>query len=65
MTVLAIALHNIGIEFTPVWAETADIIISEIMADPLPSVSLPEKEYLEITNRTDFSFNLKELDTFC
>jgi len=50
---------NIGIDFIPVWAEPADIIISEIMADPLPSVALPEKEYLEITNRTDFTFNLK------
>ena len=51
--------NNIGIDFIPVWAEPADIIISEIMADPLPSVTLPEKEYLEITNRADFTFNLK------
>ena len=35
------------------------LIISEIMADPLPEVSLPGKEYLEITNRTEYSFNLK------
>jgi hypothetical protein len=50
---------NVGVAFTPVWPETGDIIISEIMADPVPSVTLPEKEYLEITNRTKFSFNLK------
>ncbi len=46
-------------EFTPVWAETGDIVVSEIMADPLPVVSLPDREYLEITNRTVFPFNLK------
>lgn len=50
---------NIQIPFTPIWAETGDIIISEIMADPIPEVSLPVKEYIELTNRTDYSFNLK------
>ncbi|MCX6322023.1 MAG: lamin tail domain-containing protein [Bacteroidia bacterium] len=49
---------NIQVPFTPVWAEAGDVIISEIMADPLPEVSLPGKEYLEITNRTEYSFNL-------
>lgn len=48
------------IGFTPVWAERGDIIISEIMADPIPSVSLPGREYFEITNRTDFSYNLEK-----
>jgi hypothetical protein len=47
------------VEFTPFWAETGDVIISEIMADPLPAVSLPAKEYLEITNRSGYSFDLK------
>ena len=50
---------NIQVPFTPVWAEKGDVIISEIMADPEPSVSLPGKEYLEITNRTQNSFNMK------
>jgi hypothetical protein len=51
---------DISVKFTPSWAEPGDVIISEIMADPLPSVSLPGKEYIEIFNRTGFSFNLKK-----
>jgi hypothetical protein len=50
---------NINVKFTPVWADPGDIIITEIMADPQPAVSLPAKEYMEIMNRTQFSFNLK------
>lgn len=48
------------ISFLPVWAEEADIIISEIMADPSPAVSLPENEYLELYNRTRYGFNLEK-----
>jgi hypothetical protein len=51
--------HNIKFSFTPSWAEIGDIVISEIMADPIPQVSLPEKEYIEITNRTANPVNLK------
>jgi hypothetical protein len=51
--------QNIRLEFIPVWAATGDVIISEILADPLPQVSLPAREYIEITNRTEYSFNLK------
>ncbi len=47
-------------EFTPVWPEKADVIISEIMADPFPAVSLPESEFIEITNRTGFTFDLRK-----
>ena len=36
-----------------------DVLISEIMANPVPSQGLPECEYLELYNRTLFSINLK------
>jgi len=51
--------QNIIMAFTPVWAVPGDVLISEIMADPVPAVSLPVKEYLELTNRTEYAFNLK------
>jgi Lamin Tail Domain/FlgD Ig-like domain len=51
--------QNVRIGFTSVWAKTGDVVISEIMADPLPEVSLPGKEYIEITNTAGYSFNLK------
>ncbi len=36
-----------------------DVVITEIMSDPSPSVGLPEVEYLEIYNRTDKPLSLK------
>ncbi len=51
---------NIQVPFESGWAAPGDVIISEIMADPVPEVSLPGKEYIELTNRTGFPFNMKD-----
>jgi hypothetical protein len=48
---------------TPAVNNTADsypVIITEIMADPAPSVGLPGVEYIEIFNRTLTRMNLKD-----
>jgi hypothetical protein len=44
--------------FNAVPAVPNDIIITEIFADPAPSVGLPEVEFLEIFNRSANPFNL-------
>jgi hypothetical protein len=46
--------------FVPVGALHKDVIISEIMADPTPTVQLPEGEYIEIFNRTSNPFDLNK-----
>lgn len=49
---------NLKVAFNIVWAETGDIVITEIMADPATPVALPTSEFIEITNRTGYEFNL-------
>ncbi len=47
-----------SIEFTYYKAEKNDIVITEIMADPAPPVYLPDREYIELFNRSEFTLAL-------
>ncbi|MCU4166118.1 lamin tail domain-containing protein [Carboxylicivirga caseinilyticus] len=37
-----------------------DIVINEVMVDPSPTVALPENEYIELYNRSEFDLSLKD-----
>jgi hypothetical protein len=59
VTAFGQSIENSGSDNLSDRADPGDVIITEILADPLPSVSLPAKEYLEVFNRSEKAFNLK------
>ncbi len=52
----AMALTNV--DFTYYEVKPFDIVINEIMADPDPEINLPNYEYIEIKNTTEFDIDL-------
>lgn len=41
-------------------AAASDVVINEIMADPSPTIGLPEWEYIELFNTTELRIDLKD-----
>jgi len=42
----------------PYQVKTGDIIINEVLGDPSPSIELPEAEYIELFNKTNYTIDI-------
>lgn len=55
---MALTVKDIDFTFIPA-AQFGDIVFNELMADPTPVVKLPNTEYIEVKNTSDFPVTLK------
>lgn len=53
-------MKDTTIQFIYHQTQLYDLVISEIMANPEPSAGLPENEWIELYNRTDFDIHLND-----